>query len=123
MRRQTHDFVRRAPFDSVRAHCVLKFTIWRARLAAASIRARRRERKRLNDRTTDQATVLRFLADGLKLRVRTGVWRLKQPGYVDRFEDCPGGKITIDELAALGYIDARNNLTEAGRLALASAQS
>jgi hypothetical protein len=70
--------------------------------------------------TTNQATVLRFLGDGSRLRMRSGIWRLKQPDYVDRFEDCPGGKATIDELAALGYMDARNNLTEAGRSALVS---
>ena len=70
--------------------------------------------------TTDQATVLRFLRAGFKLRVRSGIWRLKQSDYVDRFEDCPGGNATVDELAALDYIDTRNNLTETGRSALAA---
>jgi hypothetical protein len=71
--------------------------------------------------TSNQATVLRFLGNGFKLRVRNGIWRLKQPDYVDRFEDCPGGQTTIDELVSLGYIDPSNNLTEAGRSALGSA--
>jgi hypothetical protein len=69
--------------------------------------------------TTDQATVLRFLGDGLKPRLRNGIWRLKQPDYIDRFEDCPGGRTTIDELVTLGYIDPSYNLTETGRAALA----
>ena len=70
--------------------------------------------------TTDQATVLRFLGDGFRLRVRRGIWLLKEPDYVSRFEDCPGGRTTIDELVSLGYIDRSNNLlTEAGRSALA----
>jgi len=70
--------------------------------------------------TTDQATVLRFLRDGFRLRVRSGIWLLKEPDYVDRFEKCPGGRTTIDELVSSGYIDRSNNLlTEAGRAALA----
>lgn len=48
------------------------------------------------------------------------MWLLKEPDYVDRFEKCPGGRTTIDELVSLGYIDGSNNLlTEAGRAALA----
>lgn len=48
--------------------------------------------------TTDQATVLRFLRDGFKLRVRSGIWRLKQSDYVDRFEECPGGNTRLTPL-------------------------
>lgn len=73
--------------------------------------------------TSNQATVLRLLGDGFKLRVRSGTLRLKQPDYIGRFEECPGGQTTVDELVSLGYIDARNNITEAGRSALASADS
>jgi hypothetical protein len=69
--------------------------------------------------TNNQAAVLRFLGDGFRLRVRSGIWRLKQPDYVNQFEECPGGRTTIDELVSLGYIDARNNLTETGQSALA----
>ena len=43
-----------------------------------------------------------------------GSWRLKQPDYVNSFKDCPGGNTTVDQLRALGYIDDRNNITEAG---------
>jgi len=46
--------------------------------------------------------------------LQRGTWRLKQPGYVSEFEDCPGGQATIDELLALGYIDDRNNITKSG---------
>jgi hypothetical protein len=63
--------------------------------------------------TTDQRTVLHFMALGWKLRNRRR-WLLKQPDYVSNFEDCPGGQATIDELRARGYIDERNNITPAG---------
>lgn len=42
-----------------------------------------------------------------------GTWRLKQPDYVNSYQDCPGGNVTIDQLRGLGYIDERNNITEA----------
>jgi hypothetical protein len=64
--------------------------------------------------TDDPRAVLNLLSLGWRLRVRRGNWRLKQPGYVSSFEDCPGGKATIDQLRSLGYIDDRNNITEAG---------
>lgn len=70
--------------------------------------------------TKDQHAVLGFLARGWKLRLRRSVWLLKQPDYVDRFEQCPGGAATLKELTALGYLDERNNITAAGQQAFAS---
>lgn len=64
--------------------------------------------------TNDQRTILNFLSLGWRLRLMRGTWRLKQPGYVSKFADCPGGQATIDELLALGYIDDRNNITKSG---------
>ena len=70
--------------------------------------------------TKNQQTVLGFLSRGWKLRLRRSVWLLKQPDYVDRFEECPGGADTLKELTALGYLDERNNITAAGKEAFAS---
>lgn len=70
--------------------------------------------------TKNQQTVLGFLARGWKLRLRRSVWLLKQPDYVDRFEECAGGAATLKELTALGYLDERNNITAAGKEAFAS---
>jgi hypothetical protein len=64
--------------------------------------------------TDDHRTVLNLLSLGWRLRMSRGHWRLKQPDYVDSFQACPGGNATIDQLRALGYIDDRNNITEAG---------
>jgi hypothetical protein len=71
--------------------------------------------------TKNQHTVLGFLARGWKLRLRRSVWLLKEPDYVDRFEECPGGASTLKELSTLGYLDERNNLTPAGKAAFDSA--
>jgi len=71
--------------------------------------------------TTNQHAVLGFLSRGWKLRLRRSVWLLKQPDYVDRFEECPGGAATLKELTALGYLDERNNITTAGKEAFAAA--
>ena len=71
--------------------------------------------------TSNQCRVLRLLENGWKLRLRRDVWRLKQPDFVASFEDCPGGKATVDQLIEAGYLDVRNNLTEAGLAALALA--
>jgi hypothetical protein len=71
--------------------------------------------------TKNQYAVLGYLARGWKLRLRRSVWLLKEPDYVDRFEECPGGATTLKELTALGYLDERNNITTAGKEAFASA--
>jgi len=71
--------------------------------------------------TKNQYAVLGFLSRGWKLRLRRSVWLLKQPDYVDRFEECPGGATTLKELTVLGYLDERNNLTTAGKEAFAAA--
>jgi hypothetical protein len=63
---------------------------------------------------------LHFLSTGWKLRFRK-TWLLKQPDYVSNFIDCPGGEATIKELQALGYVDSGNNITAAGRAAMAEA--
>jgi len=70
--------------------------------------------------TKTQHEVLGYLSRGWRLRLRRGVWLLKQPDYVDRFEECPGGAPTLKELTGLGYVDERNNITAAGQAALAS---
>lgn len=62
---------------------------------------------------TDHAkAVLRYLADGLKLRRAHGTSRLERPDYIF---NCPGGIATIHELVTLGYVDDRDQLTDAGR--------
>lgn len=70
--------------------------------------------------TKNQHAALGYLARGWKLRLRRSVWLFKQPDYVDRFEECPGGAATLKELTALGYLDERNNITPAGQEAFAS---
>jgi hypothetical protein len=69
--------------------------------------------------TDEQRSALHFLASGWKLRFARKAWRLKQPDYVSNFMECPGGEPTIAELLALGYIDSRNNITQAGIAAAA----
>jgi hypothetical protein len=73
------------------------------------------------DLTKNQHAVLGYLSRGWKLRLRRSVWLLKQPDYVDRFEECPGGATTLKELTVLGYLDERNNITTAGKEAFAAA--
>ena len=70
--------------------------------------------------TANQHAVLGLLARGFKLRLRRNVWLLKEPDYVDRFEECPGGAATLQELTGLGYLDERNNITATGLAALES---
>ena len=64
------------------------------------------------DMTDNAQAVLRLLVDGLRLRSISGTARLKRADYI---LNCPGGVATIHELFALGYVDDRDNLTEAGR--------
>jgi hypothetical protein len=73
--------------------------------------------------TKNQHIVLGFLVRGWKLRLRRSVWLLKEPDYVDRFEQCPGGATTLKELTGLGYLDERNNITPAGQAAFNSSVS
>ena len=70
--------------------------------------------------TSDQREVLDFLAEGWKVRLRKQAWVLKESGRISSYVNIPGGEPTLRQLQKLGLIDARNNITELGRLAVAS---
>ena len=67
--------------------------------------------------TTDQREVLDFLAKEWKIRHVRRDWLLKESGKISSYANIPGGEPTLHQLRALGYIDARNLITELGRVA------
>lgn len=69
--------------------------------------------------TSDQREVLDFLAKGWKIRLVRQEWLLKESGQISSYARVPGAESIIRELRELGYMDARNTITELGR---ASAQ-
>jgi hypothetical protein len=70
--------------------------------------------------TSDQREVLDLLAKGWKVRLRKQTWALKESGRISSYVNIPGGEATLRQLQKLGQIDARNNITELGRVAVAS---
>ena len=64
--------------------------------------------------TSDQRKVLDFLAKEWKIRRVRQDWLLKESGQISSYANIPGGEPTLREL---GYIDARNIITELGRTA------
>ena len=67
--------------------------------------------------TSDQREVLDFLAKEWKIRRVRRNWLLKESGQISSYADIPGGEPTLRQLRQLGYIDARNIITELGRAA------
>ena len=65
--------------------------------------------------TSDQRAVLDFLAKEWKIRLVGREWRLKETGKISSYAPVPGGASTIRQLRELGYIDARNTITDLGR--------
>jgi hypothetical protein len=69
--------------------------------------------------TSDQREVLDFLTKGWKFRLRQHAWVLKESGRISSYVNVPGGEATLRKL---GQIDAQNNITELGRLAVAGSE-
>jgi len=67
--------------------------------------------------TSDQREVLDFLAKEWKIRLVRQDWLLKESGQISSYVNIPGGDRTLRQLRELGYIDARNIITELGRAA------
>ena len=67
--------------------------------------------------TSDQRKVLDFLAKEWKIRRVRQDWLLKESGQISSYTNIPGGEPTLRQLRELGYIDARNIITELGRTA------
>jgi len=65
--------------------------------------------------TSDQREVLDFLAKGWRIRLVRQDWLLKESGKISSYSKIPGGEPTLRQLRKLGYIDARNIITELGR--------
>ena len=72
--------------------------------------------------TSDQREVLDFLTKGWKFRFRQQVWVLKESGRISSYVNIPGGEPTLRQLQKLGQIDAQNNITELGRVAVAGSE-
>ena len=70
--------------------------------------------------TSDQREVLDFLTKGWKVRFRKQACVLKESGRISSYVNIPGGEPTLGQLQKLGLIDAHNNITELGRVAVAS---
>jgi hypothetical protein len=70
--------------------------------------------------TSDQREVLDFLTKGWKVRLRKQAWVLKESGRISSYVNIPGGEPTLPQLQKLGLIDAQNNITELGRVGVAS---
>jgi hypothetical protein len=67
--------------------------------------------------TSDQLEVLDFLVNEWRIRLVRQEWLLKESGKISSYARVPGGASTIRQLRELGYIDARNTITELGRVA------
>ena len=65
--------------------------------------------------TSEQREVLDFLVKEWKIRLVKQEWLLKESGKISSYARVPGGASTIRELRELGYIDARNTITDLGR--------
>jgi hypothetical protein len=65
--------------------------------------------------TSDQREVLDFLAKDWRIRLVRQEWLLKESGKISSYARVPGGASTIRQLRELGYIDARNTITDLGR--------
>ena len=65
--------------------------------------------------TSEQREVLDFLAKEWRIRFVRQEWLLKESGQISSYARVPGGEATIRQLRELGYIDARNTITELGR--------
>ena len=65
--------------------------------------------------TSEQREVLDFLAKEWKIRLVKQEWLLKESGKISSYLNVPGGESTIRQLRELGYIDARNTITDLGR--------
>ena len=72
--------------------------------------------------TSDQREVLDFLTKGWKFRLRQQAWVLKESGRISSYVNIPGGEPTLRQLQKLGQIDAQNNITELGRVAVAGSE-
>jgi hypothetical protein len=72
--------------------------------------------------TSDQREVLDFLTKGWKFRLRQQAWVLKESGRISSYVNIPGGEPTLRQLQKLGQIDAQNNITELGRVAVAASE-
>jgi hypothetical protein len=72
--------------------------------------------------TSDQREVLDFLTKGWKFRLRKQAWVLKESGRISSYVNIPGGEPTFRQLQKLGQIDAQNNITELGRVAVADSE-
>jgi hypothetical protein len=72
--------------------------------------------------TPDQREVLDFLTKGWKCRLRNQAWVLKESGRISSYVNIPGGEPTLRQLQKLGQIDAQNNITELGRVAVAGSE-
>jgi hypothetical protein len=72
--------------------------------------------------TSDQREVLDFLTKGWKFRLRQQAWVLKESGRISSYVNVPGGEPTLRQLQKLGQIDAQNNITELGRVAVAGSE-
>jgi len=73
--------------------------------------------------TSDQREVLGFLAKEWKIRRVRQDWLLKESGQISSYAKIPGGESTLRRLRELGYIDARNMITEFGRAAEQNAET
>jgi hypothetical protein len=65
--------------------------------------------------TSHQREVLDYLAKEWKIRLVRRDWLLKESGQISSYAKIPGGEPTLRQLRELGYIDARNIITELGR--------
>jgi hypothetical protein len=68
--------------------------------------------------TLDQREVLDLLAKDWKIRHVRRDWLLKESGQISSYANICGGEPTLCQLRDLGYIDARNAITEKGRAAI-----
>jgi len=67
--------------------------------------------------TSDQREILDFLTKEWRIRRVRHDWRLKESGQISSYATLPGGEPTLRELQELGYVDARNMITDLGRAA------
>jgi len=67
--------------------------------------------------TADQREVLDLLVKDWRIRLVRKEWLLKESGAISSYAILPGGASTILQLQELGYIDARNIITDLGRTA------
>jgi hypothetical protein len=65
--------------------------------------------------TSEQREVLDFLVKEWRIRLVKREWLLKESGNISSYARVPGGASAIRQLRELGYIDARNTITDLGR--------